>query len=55
MLDFNRFIFLYSSEFAQSFDFCGKDIDDALRQFQSYFKLTVWISDHVLYIKSTKI
>eukprot|EP00794_Sanderia_malayensis_P006050 gene6050-6752_t len=27
-------------EFATSFDFSGKEIDEALRQFQSYFKLT---------------
>eukprot|EP00795_Rhopilema_esculentum_P002260 gene2260-17870_t len=28
------------SEFASSFDFANKEIDEALRQFQSYFKLT---------------
>jgi len=27
-------------EFASSFDYVGKDVDQALRQFQSYFKLT---------------
>ena len=28
-------------EFAKSFEFAGKGVDEALRQFQSYFKLTV--------------
>ena len=32
------------SEFAKSFDYVGKAVDEALRQFQSYFKLTVSLS-----------
>ena len=27
-------------EFAKTFEFAGKEVDEALRQFQSYFKLT---------------
>ena len=35
------FALSYNREFAKSFDYVGKEVDEALRQFQSYFKLTV--------------